>query len=59
MENQNIISRVAIAEDKEKIYQLIDWNCEAMPENIVEAANYKQVADHVLNDIDWGFMIIA
>ena len=30
-----------------------------MPDGMVEASNYKTVADHVLADIDYGFFILA
>ena len=57
MEN-NITTKLATLEDKFALYRLIDEAVLSMPA-IIEAKNYKNVADHVLSDIDYGFFIIA
>ena len=51
-------SRLATSADKDKIFTLIEKNCEAM-KGSVTAENFKKVAETVLGDIDYGFFIMA
>ena len=51
--------RIATQDDKDKVMALITQTCSKYPEGVLEEDQFKQVAALVLQDIDWGFFILA
>ena len=51
--------RIATQDDKDKVMALITQTCSKYPEGVLEEDKFKQVAALVLQDIDWGFFILA